>query len=83
MIAKEVLHRLVDELPDVATAEAERLLRVLVSPDPVLQAALAAPLDDELETPEEAAAVAEARAAAAAGRVVSHAEARRRLLGQP
>jgi hypothetical protein len=76
---KQTLHQLVDELPDGVVDQAERLLRGLQTDDPVLRAALLAPLDDEPETNEERSAVDEARAARAAGRVVSQAEARRRL----
>jgi hypothetical protein len=51
--------------------------------DPVLLAMLTAPLDDEPETDEERAAVAEAREDVAAGRLISHEEVRRRVLGEP
>jgi hypothetical protein len=83
VITKEVLHRVIDTLPDSELEEAARLLAGLGIDDPVLRAVLAAPLDDEPETPEEAAAVQEARDDVAAGRIVSHEEARRRLLGGP
>ena len=49
--------------------------------DPVISALLRAPQDDEPETPEEAAVVREAYKDISAGRVVSHEEARRRLIG--
>jgi hypothetical protein len=78
------LHHLVDELPERALADAQRLLEALKARggvDPVLRALLTAPLDDEPETAEERAAVEEGKADLAAGRVVSHEEARRRLLG--
>jgi prevent-host-death family protein len=51
--------------------------------DPVLKALMDAPVDDEPETPEEAAAVQEAREDLAAGRVVSHEVMKRELLGRP
>ena len=82
MTIKEALHRLIDELPENEAEEAGRLLAARTT-DPVLRAVLMAPYDDEPETPEERAAVEEAKADLAAGRVVSHAEARRRLLGCP
>src|SRR3712207_4358232 len=78
-----VLHQLIDALPDVATVEAKRMHRVLMTQDPVRQAALAATLGGETETAEEACGVAEARTAAADGRVASHAEVRSRILDKP
>ena len=54
MTTKEALHRLIDELPD---EQAERLLHGISNP--VLRARAPAPIDDEPETAEEAAAVAE------------------------
>ena len=83
MITKEHLHRLVEELPESEWTEAARLLATLRRDDQVLQAIRNAPYDDEPETAEEAAAVQAGRDDVAAGRVVSHAEAQRRLLGQP
>ncbi len=83
MVTKEILHRVIDTLPDSELEAAARLLAGLGIDDPVLRAVLAAPIDDEPETLEEAAAVQQARDDLAAGRVVSHEEARRRLLGEP
>jgi len=83
VVTKEILHRVIDTLPDSELEAAARLLAGLGIDDPVLRAVLAAPIDDEPETPEEAAAVQQARDDLAAGRVVSHEEARRRLLGEP
>jgi hypothetical protein len=83
MANKEALHQLVDALPESEWEHAERLLTALTTTDPVLRALLLAPEDDEPETDDERAAVAEARADLAAGRVVLHDEARRRLLGDP
>ncbi len=59
MTTKAELHHMIDELPDNATDEAARLLRTLH--DPLMQALLAAPDDDEPTTPEEDAGAAEAR----------------------
>lgn len=72
--SKERLHRLVDELPDNELAEAERILEALTIDDPVLRAVEMAPLDDEPETDEERAAVAEAREEAARGELVDDAD---------
>lgn len=94
-MTREDLHRLVDELPESNQETAFRILECLrgekrdqlvealaESPtDPFLQALAAAPIDDEPETPEEAAAVQEAVDASARGEVVSWEEAKRRLLG--
>ncbi len=81
--ARQQLHDLVDDLPDDEIPAARRYLEYLrVVGDPLLRALSAAPLDDEPETPEEAAAVAEAYADVAAKRTVSQDEARRRLLGR-
>lgn len=74
MTTKEALHRLVDELPE---EQAERLLRGIA--DPVLQARALAPLDDEGETPEEAAAVAEGLADLERGDVLTSEQLRREL----
>lgn len=85
MTTREELHRLVDALPESEWHSARRFLEYLRDrgSDPLLRALAEAPIDDEPETPEEAAAVQEAREAAARGEVVSHEEARRRLLEAP
>ena len=61
-MSRSSLHRLVDDLPESEITRAERVLEVLSevagSPSFTLENA---PDDDEPETPEEAAAVAEAR----------------------
>ena len=69
MTTKETLHRLIDERPEAVLSEAERYLAALRD-DPVLRAILTAPVDDEPETAEERAAVAEARAEAARGELI-------------
>ena len=76
MTSKEVLHHLVDTLPDRALLEAERYLRALQTDDPVLRTALLAPNDDEPETPEERAGVLEARGEAARGELMDDADLR-------
>lgn len=63
------------DLPDGPVA----LKVVGAEDDPVRRALDNAPLDDEPETPEEAAAVAEARAELARGEVISDEELRREL----
>lgn len=77
---KEQLHRLVDGLPDSEVHAARRYLEYLHNlQDPVLRAFLEAPEDDEPETPEERAAVAEAREDFKAGRVVTLEQVKREL----
>jgi len=60
-MTKAELHRLVDELPDVAVDAAGTLLLRVVA-DPVLAVHDAAPLDDEPLTSEDEAELATARA---------------------
>ena len=82
MNGKERLHELVEELPEgQATEAAERALSHLkkASEDRVLRALLNAPPDDEPETDEERALVAEGRAALERGEVVTDEELRREL----
>jgi predicted transcriptional regulator len=83
MIAREELHELVERLPESELTAARSYLRYLatVGSDPVLRALMNAPLDDEPLTEEELEAIEEGRRDLAEGRVVSHEEARRRLLG--
>jgi len=76
MTTRDALHQFVHELSD---DEAERLLGALQSADSVARGLARAPIDDEPETPEEAAAVAEARAAVGRGELLSTGELRRRL----
>jgi hypothetical protein len=72
MTTKEALHALVDELPDDALPAAERYLQSLreAAVDPVLQAFLNAPEDDEPLTAEDLAAIEEAEAEIARGEVI-------------
>ena len=82
MTIKDRLYQLIDELPEGDLPTAERMLCNLgETTDPVLKALMAAPWDDEPETEEERKAVEEAEEDVKAGRVVSHEEARRQLLG--
>ena len=73
MSTKEILHRLVDQLPEAESVETERLLKALQIQDPVLRAIALAPVDDEPETDEERAAVQEALDELARGELVDHA----------
>jgi O6-methylguanine-DNA--protein-cysteine methyltransferase len=78
---KQDLHRLIDELPESAVPKAAEFLEELSDELAGLPASLRdAPWDDEPETPEEQEAVRQALEDIRAGRVVSHEEARRRLL---
>lgn len=69
MITKEMLYRLVDTLPASEFDTAARVLEALnvVGMDEPLYTIATAPIDDEPETEEERAAVAEARAELARG----------------
>jgi len=82
MIAREELYDLIDRIPESELPAVRSYLRYLaeVATDPVLRTLLNVPLDDEPEAEEERKAVKEAKEDLAAGRVVSHEEARRRLL---
>ena len=71
MTIKDELHRLVDELPARELHGAKRFLEYLRNmDDPVMRALMEAPEDDEAETEEERAAVAQAYEDLAAGRVI-------------
>jgi hypothetical protein len=61
MTMRESIHHLVDDLTDEDLPTAERLLLGLrITADPALRSLAAAPIDDEPETDEERAAIAEA-----------------------
>ncbi|MBI2170458.1 MAG: hypothetical protein HYU30_00325 [Chloroflexi bacterium] len=71
-ITRTALRKLIDQLPESELVAAHRYLRYLRDEgDPVLQALLNAPIDDEPETEEERRAVEEAKEDIRAGRVVS------------
>ena len=82
MLTKEALYHLIDVLPECLWPEAERYLKGLNTPDPMLRALLLAPPEDEDLTDEEAAALAAAEAERASGTAhyVDH-DALRRELG--
>jgi predicted transcriptional regulator len=80
---RERIHRLVDQLPEAELSAAESLLvERRAATDPFFQALANAPEDDEPLTDEDAAALDEANADIAAGRVVPHEEVFRRLRGE-
>jgi len=70
-MSRDVLHSLVDRLPDEELSAAQRFLEFLAA-SPAYRAALAAPADDEPVTAGDAQAIARAREGVRAGRVVSH-----------
>jgi hypothetical protein len=61
---RQTLHRLIDQLPEDDLSTAERVLRALSETKAARTPLDAAPFDEEPETPEEQAAVEEARAQA-------------------
>jgi hypothetical protein len=84
MVTKEDIHRLIEELPEDDLPAAALYLRNLGRDyDPLLRALANAPEDDEAETPEEAEAVAEGKAALARGEVRSLAEIRAEYRRKP
>lgn len=82
MVAREDLHRLVDELPESELEPAHRYLDFLrrEGDDSFDRLLKSAPVDDEPRTPDEDAGAAEARQQYLRGEVVP-AEEIRRLLG--
>ena len=83
MSVKTELHRLVDELPETEVLPAKRFLEYLrdTHDDPVLRSLLQAPEDDEPLTPEDVAAIKEAKSAYRRGGAISAIAAKRDLLG--
>ena len=81
---KQRLRQLIDELPESELHAAERFLQFLGNEghDPFLAAMQRAPIGDDPVTPEEEALIQEGLDDLAAGRVVSHEEVRRRILGR-
>lgn len=75
-VTKEHLHELIEDLPDSEIEEAARYLKRLreLAGDPVYQAFMNAPLDDEPLTPEEEAAIAEGHEELIRGETVSREE---------
>lgn len=83
MEERQVIHLLVDELPDDELLAAKRFLEYLRfrSKDPLRALLDEAPLDDEPATEGDLAAIQEGLAEKARGEVVSHEEAERLLMG--
>jgi hypothetical protein len=80
MTTREALHALIDTLPDARLDAARRYLETLrLGDDPVLLALMNAADDDEPETDEERAAVAEAYEDIRGGHTVSMEEIKREL----
>lgn len=81
MTTKEELYRLVDELPENELHAAKRFLEYLRNMgDPMLQALMEAPYDDEPTTPEEDEGAREAWQEYLRGEAISAEEAKRELL---
>jgi hypothetical protein len=82
MTVKENLHRLIDELSDSTLVEAERYLEALrrAELEPLWQAFMAAPEDDEPLTAEDIAAIEEGKAEIARGEGIPWEIAREQLL---
>jgi hypothetical protein len=80
MTTREMLHAIVDELPEADLVTAVRILKGLeLAPDP-LQIVLAnAPLDDEPDNDDFDGGLTEARNEARSGKTISHEEVLRRL----
>ncbi len=77
---RDALHRLIDALPEQDLASARRAIEQLA--DPFLLALANAPYDDEAESEEERAAVAEAVDDVAHGRTRPWADVRRELASE-
>ncbi len=70
---REELHRLADEIPEELAGQVLEYVRFLLNLDNT-------PEDDEPETPEEAAAIADGREDVRVGRLVPHEEIKREFL---
>ena len=80
MPSRDSLHRLVDDLPENELSRAERLLEVLKeTAEPRRYTLENAPEDEEAETPQEAAAVAEAWRDHREGKILTTEELKRDL----
>jgi hypothetical protein len=74
MITRDQLHRLVNELPESDLEEIGQLLEIRRSPTLLTRALDEAPIDDEIETGEEAVEIRLAYSDVVQGKVVSHEE---------
>jgi len=72
-MSRDMLHELVDRIPDGELIAAQRFLEYLAS-NPAYRATLAAPPDDEPVTADDADAITKAREDVRAVRTVSHNE---------
>ena len=72
-MSRDVLHHLVDRIPEEELPAAKRFLEYLAV-SPAYHAAMSASVDDEPVTEADAAAIERAREDIRAGRVVSHNE---------
>ena len=80
MNRREALHRLIEDLPEQDLPVAARVLGALrATADPVLQALLSAPVDDEPDEDDFDGGLTEARREARNGKGLSHEEAKREL----
>lgn len=70
-MSRDILHLLVDRLPEEELPSAQRFLQFLAA-SPAFRAALAAPADDEAVTGADAEAISRAEEDIRAGRVASH-----------
>ena len=84
MTTKEELHRLIDELPESEVHAALRFLGYLrnLGSDPLMQALMDAPEDDEPDTPEEQRAALEAWQEYLRGEARPWEEVRKELAGE-
>ena len=74
MVARSKIHKLLKELPADELPAVELFIRFLQTRDQMFLTLASAPLEDEVITEEEEAAVQEGLADLAAGRVISDAE---------
>jgi hypothetical protein len=72
-MSREVLHKLIDRIPEGEILAAQRFLEYLAR-SAAFRAALSAPADDEPVTDGDADAIARAQGDLRAGKVVSHQE---------
>lgn len=80
MTRRQALHQLIDDLPEQKLPAVTRVLESLrVASDPVLEALLQAPIDDEPDDDDFDGGLSEARRQSQAGQGISQAEVRRRL----
>jgi hypothetical protein len=80
MSGREMLHKLVDALPERDVPTASRVLEALsFTTDPVARSLVLAPFDDEPDDDDFDGGLTEARQEAVEGRLISHEEMKRKL----